>query len=71
VKTYTVEEAAKILQVTPYTIRAWLKAGKLPGRKVGGVWRILDSALEDFLTGGNPDGQGNSGEERQAGQDGN
>lgn len=45
-KLYTPEEAAEILQVHPYTIRKWLRAGKIQGKKFGRVWRIPESALE-------------------------
>lgn len=41
----TVEQAAARLQLTPYTVREHLKAGKLRGVKRGSVWRIPESAL--------------------------
>ena len=36
----TVEQAAELLQVKSTTIREWLKKGKLPGVKVGRLWRV-------------------------------
>lgn len=36
----TIEEAADYLKVTPYTVRRYLREGKLPGLRVGGQWRI-------------------------------
>ena len=42
----TVEQAAEFLQVSPYTVRQWLRTGKIPGRKIGRVYRILDTDLE-------------------------
>jgi len=45
----TVEQAAEYLQLSPYTIRQWLRTGKLPGRKIGRVYRILDSDLEALV----------------------
>jgi len=45
----TVEQAAEFLQVSPYTVRQWLRSGKMPGRKLGRVYRILDTDLEAFV----------------------
>lgn len=36
----TIEQAANDLQVTPETVRRWARAGKIPARKVGRLWRI-------------------------------
>lgn len=41
----TVEQAARRLQLTPWTIREQLKAGKLRGVKRGRGWRIPETAL--------------------------
>lgn len=46
---FTPEQAAEHLQVTRRTIYTWLKEGKLPGRKIGGSWRVSEAALEEFL----------------------
>lgn len=54
----TVDEAAKKLHLTPYTVREYLKSGKLPGRKLGKSWRILENELEWFLSGLRPSVQG-------------
>jgi excisionase family DNA binding protein len=48
----TVAEVALRLQVSEYTVREWLKAGRLPGylpggRKVG--WRIKEADLQKFM----------------------
>ena len=45
-KLYTVEEAAKILQVHPETLRKWLKEGRIKGEKFGRMWRIRESNLK-------------------------
>lgn len=45
----TVEEAAEVLRVHPNTIRALIKAGDLPARKVGVGWRISHRAVERWL----------------------
>lgn len=48
----TVAQAAKRLQVSERTLCDWLRTGKIPGRKIGKVWRMSEDALEDFLRGG-------------------
>jgi excisionase family DNA binding protein len=46
---YTVEQAAKILQVTPKTVRHWLQTKQLRGVLAGRFWRIQESDLQAFL----------------------
>jgi len=46
----TVEEAARRLAVTPYTLREWLKAGRLHGVQVSKRWRIPERALTELAT---------------------
>ena len=54
-KTYTPEEAATILQVTPETIRRWARAGKLSGSLLGGaIWRFTDEDLTRFIEASRP-----------------
>ena len=49
-ETLTPEEVAHILKVKPVTVYRALRAGKMPGRKVGRLWRIPRRAfLEEFL----------------------
>jgi excisionase family DNA binding protein len=52
----TVEEAAKILKLSPYTVRELLKKQKLPGIKIGGgrQWRIRKADLEAYLHNAGP-----------------
>ena len=50
-KVYTPKQVAEILQVHPYTILKWIRAGKLKAIKVGRVYRIQSSDLAQFLTG--------------------
>ena len=38
--TFTPEQIAAELQMTPDAVRRWLVAGKLPGHKFGNKWRI-------------------------------
>ena len=44
----TVEEAASRMAVTPYTMREWLKAGKLHGVRVARRWRVPERALNEL-----------------------
>lgn len=44
--------AAKYLHLHPVTLREWKRKGEgPPGRKLGGRWRFLKSALDAHLTG--------------------
>lgn len=45
----TVPEVAKIFAVKPYTVRHWIKEGKLEGVKLpGGQWRVRRSTITEF-----------------------
>lgn len=46
---YTPQEIAKILKVPRKTVYFWLQQGKLKGVKAGNLWRISQSALDEFL----------------------
>jgi excisionase family DNA binding protein len=35
--------------VSERTVYEWLRDGKLPGRKIGKVWRMSADAIDDFL----------------------
>lgn len=55
-KQYRVSEIAKILGVTPYTVREYLKSGELEGYKLNtettaknASWRVGESALKRYL----------------------
>ncbi len=51
-KLYTVAEAAALLRVNPFTIRRWLRDGRLRGFSMGsdrGGWRIRRSELDRFI----------------------
>jgi excisionase family DNA binding protein len=47
----TPEEAAKVLRVNTHTVYRALRAGKLPGGKVGAQWRISRADLEAHMRG--------------------
>lgn len=48
-KLFTAQQVADYLQVDFRTVYLWLRSGKLKGIKVGRVWRITQSALDEFL----------------------
>lgn len=48
-KFFTTEQVANILQVHPFTILKFIKQGKLPGIKLGRVYRIKESDVKAFL----------------------
>lgn len=50
-KLLTPDAVAKLLDVSPATVRIWLRNETLKGIKVGGgkLWRISESAIEEFL----------------------
>ena len=47
----TPEEAAGYLRVHPQTVYRRLRAGALPGAKVGEQWRLRKADLDQFLKG--------------------
>jgi excisionase family DNA binding protein len=47
----TVEQAADYLGVSRVTVNKMLKAGKLPGAKIGRAWRIRRADLDKVLAG--------------------
>lgn len=49
----TVEQAAELLQINYETCRRYLNAGKIPGRKIGKQWRVVESDLKRFIAEGN------------------
>ena len=45
----TVEGAADILQLHPFTVLKLIKKGKLKASRIGRVYRIRESAIDSFL----------------------
>ncbi len=45
----TVDEAAKLLHLHPFTVLKLIKAKRLKAVKIGRVYRIRESALDSFL----------------------
>lgn len=48
-KFYTIQDVAKILEVTDQTVRTYIKTGKLPGKRIGRPILITEKALRYFL----------------------
>lgn len=46
---YTVDEAAKMLSITPRMLRDLLRAKQIEGLKVGNLWRVSEQAMDDFI----------------------
>jgi excisionase family DNA binding protein len=45
----TVAQSAELLQLNPMTILRWIKAGKLPRRKIGKSYRLSRTEITTFL----------------------
>ena len=56
----TVEEAANALKVRVETVRRWLRDGTLRGRKIGRIWRVPESAVNQLCATPQPKDDGNS-----------
>ena len=49
IKFYTIPETAKALRVTPQTIRAYIKQGKMKSQRIGRPILITENNLREFL----------------------
>ncbi len=49
IKFYTIPETAKALHVTPQTIRAYIKKGKIKSQRIGRPIFITETNLREFL----------------------
>lgn len=50
-KFYTVEELCQKFNVSPVTVYAYIRTGKLPAKRFGKRYQISESVLGKFLTG--------------------
>jgi len=50
------DEVAKVIRMTRTQVVRHIRNGVLPGRKVGGRWRVLESDLLSFLSERSPGG---------------
>lgn len=46
---FTIEEAAEKIGVHPKTIRRYIYSGKLAAQKIGGQWRVYQSAINEYF----------------------
>ena len=49
IRFYTIPETAKALQVTPQTIRAYIKQGRIKSQRIGRPILITENNLIEFL----------------------
>jgi excisionase family DNA binding protein len=49
IKFYTVTETAGLFKITPQTVRAYIKQGKLRGKRIGRPILITENALREFI----------------------
>lgn len=45
----TVDEAARVLQLHPFTVLKLIRAKKIKASKIGRVYRLRESAIDAFL----------------------
>ena len=50
IKFYTIPETAQALRVTPQTVRAYIKQGRLKSQRIGRPILITENNLREFLT---------------------
>ena len=46
---YTLVEVEEIIKIPQFTLRKYLKEGKLKGSKIGKHWRVTEEDLKKFL----------------------
>lgn len=51
IRLYEIQEIAEALHVTRRTLYNYLKQGRLKAVKIGGIWRVTEENLVDFLNG--------------------
>jgi len=51
IKFFTIPEVAKALHVTPQTVRAYIKQGKIKSQRIGRPILITENNLKEFLQG--------------------
>lgn len=49
IKFYTIQETASALSVTPQTVRAWIKRGRIKSQRIGRPILITETNLKEFL----------------------
>lgn len=49
IKFYTIQETAEALGITAQTVRAYLKQGRLKGKRIGRPILITENNIKEFL----------------------
>ncbi len=55
VRVYTSREVAEAMRCSHRTALDYLRRGLLPGRRIGGRWKVLEEDLKAFLRGPHPE----------------
>lgn len=50
-KLYSLQELAKLLEVSERTLHNYIKSGKIKGVKIGGKWKFTEESLKKFING--------------------
>lgn len=50
IKFYDVKEAAEALDITPQTVRAYIKTGKLQATRIGRPFLIAEKSLKNIIS---------------------
>lgn len=58
-------EVAEKLSVSTFTVKRWLREGRITGYKVQGMWRVYESDLEQMIQKVHPDDASVSKEEQK------
>lgn len=45
----TTSEVAKKMRVSPQSVRAWIRSGRLQANCIGRPWRVTEEALEEAI----------------------
>jgi len=64
-KLYSVDDLHELLGISKMTIRAYLREGKLKGRKMGVKWFVTEDALRNYFEGPEESGQNEQREEKR------
>jgi excisionase family DNA binding protein len=66
IETITPNEIAAILRIHPFTVTRLAREGKLPGFKVGGIWRFRKDQFEQWINAQSTAGKNRSKKVRRA-----
>lgn len=58
---FTLEELSEKLGITTVTLRAYIKEGRLKGRKAGVRWYVSEEALREYFASASPDDERDEG----------